>query len=139
MSRTAASRGYTGAHLHDVAVDPSDYRRVFTIGRSGLFRSDNRGDRWQGLNYPPVVEPEWNSVEIDPANPDKVIATDEAGGVIFLSQDAGRSFNVVFKHPEVDIDAPGDTLGGFSIIFDWLGVTGQEPNVDVVRQMGHNV
>jgi photosystem II stability/assembly factor-like uncharacterized protein len=46
-----ATKGYTGADLHSVAVDPLDARRVYTIGRSGPFRSDDGGATWVGLNY----------------------------------------------------------------------------------------
>jgi photosystem II stability/assembly factor-like uncharacterized protein len=45
-----ASRGYTGAVLSNVAVDPSDHRRVYAVGRSGPFRSDDGGRNWMGLS-----------------------------------------------------------------------------------------
>jgi photosystem II stability/assembly factor-like uncharacterized protein len=39
-----ASEGYTGAHLHDIAIDADHPAIVYTVGRSGPFRSYRGGE-----------------------------------------------------------------------------------------------
>jgi uncharacterized protein (TIGR03437 family) len=106
-----ASKGYTGADLHSVSVDPLDARRVYTIGRSGPFRSDDGGATWVGLNY---VAPnmlawfssygamsEWYAVAADPRNPGRVLFADEMSGALWLSTEAGLDWKVVFRDSDV--------------------------------------
>ena len=102
------SKGYTGAHLHDVAVDPDNPSTVYTIGRSGPYRSYNggAGAEWTGLCYAPAGFAEWCVVALNPANPREVIVTDEHQGVIERSTDAGDSWTEVFRHPLVDASNP---------------------------------
>ena len=47
---TIASQGYTGAYLHDIAVNPQDRDNIFVIGRTGPFRSYDQGNSWEGLD-----------------------------------------------------------------------------------------
>ena len=70
-----ASKGYTGAQVRGLAVDPSDGRRVIAAARSGLFESTNSGNDWKGLNHPPAISLDWPAVAIDPARPQHVIAS----------------------------------------------------------------
>jgi len=96
-----ASQGYTGAQLHDIAVAPNDPQHVYTIGRSGLFRSVDGGNSWEGLNYEPATFAEWYAVALDPQNPQNVLISDEHQGVMLRSGDGGRSWSIVFRHPQV--------------------------------------
>ena len=98
-----ASKGYTGAQLHRVAVDPRDPFRVITIGRSGIFASSDAGENWQGLNWDPATFPEWYTFALDPAEPSRMIAADEHQGVLLLSMDQGASWQIVFRHPKVNV------------------------------------
>jgi photosystem II stability/assembly factor-like uncharacterized protein len=66
---TDASRGYTGAQVRGLAVDPTQPGRVLAAARSGLFLSNDGGATWAGLGYPPVSMTEWNAVALDPADP----------------------------------------------------------------------
>lgn len=110
-----ASRGYTGAHLHDICVARNDPGIVYTIGRSGPFRSYSAGDTWTGISFPPAVAPEWYAVELNPDNPMDVLMSDEFGGTIFKSVDGGTSWQLVFKHPLVNDSStsPGEVRHGF--------------------------
>ena len=111
VSWVSASKGYTGADLHSVSVDPSDARRVYTIGRSGPFRSDDGGATWVGLNYLaanmsawfPIYGPtgEWYAVAADPRNPGRVLFADEMSGALWLSTEAGLNWRVVFRNSDV--------------------------------------
>lgn len=76
-----ASQGYTGAKMRQVAVDPRDPARVYAAGRTGIWRSDDGGTSWIGLNYPtagnsPTEEVSCfdpGSVAVDPAQPDHAL------------------------------------------------------------------
>lgn len=97
-----ASRGYTGAQLHDLAVYPTDPRRVYVIGRTGPFRSLDGGTNWEGLNFEPATFGEWYAVALDPQSPQNVLISDEHQGVLLLSTDGGLHWQIVFRHPQVD-------------------------------------
>jgi photosystem II stability/assembly factor-like uncharacterized protein len=95
-----ASKGYTGAQVRDVAVDPPAAGRVFAAARSGLFVSTDGGDDWVGLSTPPAAALEWYVVAIDPANPQHVLAANNWNGVILQSHDGGRAWRPVSQRPD---------------------------------------
>ncbi|MBI2874250.1 MAG: hypothetical protein HYY09_04130 [Firmicutes bacterium] len=99
---TVSSQGYTGAQLHSIVVDPREPGRVYTIGRSGIFRGIAGGESWEGLNYPPATYAEWYTLALDPAEPDHILAADEHQGVLLETKDGGRQWQEVFRHPEVN-------------------------------------
>jgi photosystem II stability/assembly factor-like uncharacterized protein len=112
-----SSKGYTGAHLHDIAVSPQNAAVVYTIGRSGPFRSLNKGDNWAGLTYGPVVFAEWNSVVLDPVDPQQVLISDEHNGAILRSTDGGFNWTLVFRHPLVYAGDPTNRHGFKAMAF----------------------
>lgn len=115
-----ASHGYTGADLHDIAIDPTDSRRVFTIGRSGPYRSDDGGATWIGLNYPTGAlgtMSEWYGVAVDPHDPRKVLFADEMSGTLWLSREAGLNWRVVFQQPDVVGNVYGKRHGFKALAF----------------------
>jgi len=89
---TVASKGYTGAQVRDIAVDPSEANRVFAAARSGIFVTTNGGEEWTGLNYPPAPSLEWYVVAIDPTDPQHVLAANNWDGFILESHDGGRKW-----------------------------------------------
>lgn len=101
-----ASKGYTGAKLHDIAIDAEWPADVYTIGRSGPFRSFDGGTDWTGLAYYPANCPEWYAVALNPSNPRELLISDEYGGVMLRSTDRGRTWTKVF-----DLDLSGCTQG----------------------------
>ena len=120
---TNASRGYTGVSQSDVAVDPTDYRRVYAMGRSGPFRSDDGGVNWQGLYYRPsnVTDwfpggwgfGEWNSVAVDPANPKRVLFSDERTGTLLLGPEYGLDWAISYHDGSVGV---ADDVQGFKAL-----------------------
>ncbi len=70
-----ASKGYTGAQVRDVAVDPNTPGRIFVAARSGIFNSINGGEDWIGLSLPPMQVLEWSAVAIDPGDNMHIIAS----------------------------------------------------------------
>ena len=79
---TVASRGYTGVQTRDIAVDPQAPGHVVDAARSGIFASFDGGDTWAGLNFPDQVVMGWNSVAIDPANPQHIVAGNNWNGLV---------------------------------------------------------
>jgi photosystem II stability/assembly factor-like uncharacterized protein len=94
-----ASKGYTGAKLTDIAVDPDSSGIVFVNGRSGPFRSVDGGANWTGISYSPASRPEWNAIAINPSDSREILISDELEGYIFKSTDRGRTWREVFDEP----------------------------------------
>ena len=90
-----ASQGYTGAGTRAIAVDPTNGRRVFAAGRSGVFMSPNGGAEWVGLNHPPVCTTEWYAIAVHPSNPQHLLAANNCQRAIVRSDDGGRSWHHV--------------------------------------------
>jgi hypothetical protein len=97
VSWQVASKGYTGAQLHRVAIDPRDVANVFVISRTGVFRSVDRGENWVGLNS------NWTSTEnysiaLHPGDPTTVLGSDEFTGKLFRSKDSGLTWQTVYQN-----------------------------------------
>jgi photosystem II stability/assembly factor-like uncharacterized protein len=90
-----ASKGYTGALMFDIDVHPNGNNTVYTAARSGVFRSMDGGDTWQGLTYPPAHLIESYSVAVHPTQPNIVLASQEEGGRLYRSATGGTSWDQV--------------------------------------------
>lgn len=96
---TDASKGYTGAKLTGIAINPVLPAMVYAVGRSGPFRSRDAGANWAGLAYSPAIYPEWYDVALNPSNPQEMLIADEHEGIILKSTDGGGTWRIVFDHP----------------------------------------
>jgi len=103
-----ASKGYTGAHLHSIAINPDQANLVYTIGRNGPFKSFDGGSNWSGLTFGLGGLTEGLAVALNPSNFQEVLFSDEFDGKIFKSIDGGGTWGTVFDHPE----AGGSCTGG---------------------------
>src|ERR1051325_11466938 len=93
-------RGYTGADVHKVAVDPQNRALLLANGRSGPFESVDAGINWRGLAFGEATGPaEWHSAAFDPTNGSVIYLSDEHLGFIFKSTDSGASWSTVFHQP----------------------------------------
>jgi len=97
-----ASTGYTGANIHNLAIDPTNGLSVYAVGRSGPFWSRDGGATWEGLTYPPATSPEWYTIRLCPSDSLTVLVSDEFGGLIYRSSDGGHPWSIVFDHPGVN-------------------------------------
>ena len=111
-----ASKGYTGAHLHDIDAFRNT---VATIGRSGPFRSYNRGDDWEGIVFSPANMAEWYAIALKPNNSGEIIIADEHQGVILKSTDSGNNWREVFRHPKVNAGEPDNRHGFKDIVYSF--------------------
>lgn len=91
-----ASRGYTGAQVRAIAVDPTQPARVIAAARSGLFASNDGGANWEGLSYPPVALIEWNAIAIDPADTKHLAAGTNQNSILANSLEHGFQWDRVF-------------------------------------------
>ena len=99
-----ASRGYTGAKLTSLAIDPENPAAVWAVGRSGPYRSYTAGASWTGLAYSPASFPEWFAVALNPDNSQEVLVADEHEGIILKSTNSGISWTKVFDHLSAGVD-----------------------------------
>jgi photosystem II stability/assembly factor-like uncharacterized protein len=107
---TVASKGYTGAQVRDIAVDPTAAGRAFAAARSGLFLSTDGGDDWVGLSYAPAASLEWYVVAVAPTDPQHVLAANNWNGVILQSHDGGWAWRPVSQRPD-------ETMSWRAIVF----------------------
>jgi photosystem II stability/assembly factor-like uncharacterized protein len=92
----AASTGYTGADLTDVAVDPSNAGKVYATGRSGPFKSASAGSTWAGMNPLNVQEiAEGARVAVDPSNSNNILMSSAHWGWTYRSTDGGTNWTLV--------------------------------------------
>jgi photosystem II stability/assembly factor-like uncharacterized protein len=99
----AASAGYTGAQVRDIAADPNAPGRVLAAARSGIFVSYDGGDEWIGLSFPPAVLLEWYAVAIDPTDPQHVLAATNHERYMFFSNDGGSTWERVEQSLDRDV------------------------------------
>lgn len=111
-----SSKGYTGADLFKVCIDPNNPDTVFTIGRSGPFRGVNGGFDWIGIQFNPVISAN-NAIALNPSKPKEIIVADEHNSYIYKSKDGGDSWKEVFKHPRVKNDNPNNRHGFADIVY----------------------
>ncbi len=109
------STGYTGADLHQVIVSKEDPADVYTIGRSGPFKSTNKGQKWEGLAYNNAYYPSWYDIVIHPENSNIILCSDEFNGTIIKSTDGGKIWKLVLD--EYFPESPGNRHGFKSIEF----------------------
>ena len=90
-----SSDGYTGELVNVVVATPGP---VYVGSRSGVFRSDNGGEDWIGLVYPPEgMQTKFNEVvalAIDPADFSHLLAVPADFGGVMHSTDGGQSWQM---------------------------------------------
>ena len=140
-----ASKGYTGAQVRDIAVDPAEPGRVFAAARSGMFLSADAGENWLGRSYPPASSLEWYVVAIDPTDSAHILAANNWGGVVLETHDFGFNWHQASEpagqHDELAGDhlcpvEPGHRLcGDGGVSFGWyvLRPDGRRRHLRVLR------
>ncbi len=110
------SKGYTGADIHSVAINPSNPLEVLANGRSGVFLSRNKGDDWNGISNGIAAFPEGFGVTFDPVDTSGVtiFSSDEHEGHVLRSLDRGSNWELVL---DLGTGAVGDRHGARKIRF----------------------
>lgn len=93
-----ASQGYTGGLVHHLEVTPDQSHIVFAGSRSGIYKSRNGGDIWEGLVYTPANMPakfnEIIGVAVDRANPNHILTMPNDFGTILVSNNGGIEWDI---------------------------------------------
>jgi photosystem II stability/assembly factor-like uncharacterized protein len=96
-------KGYTGAEIHKVVVDPHARSSILVTGRSGPFKSTDAGASWIGVYSTGALGySEWYGAAIHPTLSSVMLLSDEHTGTILMSTDAGNTWIRVFKQPSAD-------------------------------------
>jgi photosystem II stability/assembly factor-like uncharacterized protein len=88
-----ASKGYTGALMHQVVVTANDPAHIYASARSGIFSSSDGGQTWSGMSRGVARAMEGHAIAVDPQDPSHLIAViGDAGPVPKVSNDGGQSW-----------------------------------------------
>jgi len=112
-----SSKGYTGANIRDVAINPENSSAIYTIGRIGPFLSMNGGNSWGGISSEAVNGAEWYSIVINPTNSNEILISDEHNGTIYKSNNGGYEWQNVYKHPSANSSDPQNRYGFKAIVY----------------------
>lgn len=89
-----ASKGYTGALMHQIIVSPSNSSLVYASARSGIFSSSDGGENWLGMSHGVARAMEAYAIAVDPQDSSHLIAViGDAGPVPKISHDGGLTWN----------------------------------------------
>jgi photosystem II stability/assembly factor-like uncharacterized protein len=100
-----ASNGYCGAEVDGIGLYADDPRFIYTAGRTGIFKSSDFGESWEGCCYTSQGEEGIHSVDfseartiaVNPDNRNNIIISPGISGIA-RSTDGGRSWR--FKKTE---------------------------------------
>jgi photosystem II stability/assembly factor-like uncharacterized protein len=104
-----ASRGYSGADMRDIAVNPRNSDTVYTVGRSGPFKSVDGGFEWQGMAYGTGLNAQY-AVAVFPDSVAHILASQDGKMSIVKSTDTGRTWHTVMPDTQRNI-LPSDRHG----------------------------
>jgi len=100
-----SSKGYSGANVKGIAVDPESPENVYAACFSGPFRSHNGGADWEGMKYGEAeVSGHWYNVTVNPTMPTQLLMSENNQGYILRSDNMGVDWEIAFKHPNVDAE-----------------------------------
>ncbi len=92
----SANKGYTGAHVLDIAADSQDSSRIYaTASNCGVFRSDDAGQSYQGILSADARFGVPRVVALDPAGSGTVYTSDGGRNAFFRSCDLGRTWEAI--------------------------------------------
>jgi photosystem II stability/assembly factor-like uncharacterized protein len=113
-----ASKGYSGARISDVSIDPGSPEIVYTVGFNGQFKSLNGGIDWIGIKYGAAHKAgSWHCLTVNPNKPNELLMSDETLGYIMKSENYGLNWEVVFKHQETDPNSNDNKHGFKEIVY----------------------
>ena len=119
-----ASKGYTGAELTGISIAPNSPDLVYTIGRSGQFKSLDFGANWEGLAIEPARQPEWWTVAVHPLNGQEVLISDQLADIIFKSTNGGATWQPILEGLDYDELSDGRSEG-----FKAIAYSSSNPNI----------
>ncbi|MFN8768683.1 MAG: hypothetical protein ACK5XH_10695, partial [Lysobacteraceae bacterium] len=114
-----------GYYFAEVAVDPSDAERVYTMGVPLIVSSDG-GKTWEGYTNHPSVHVDHHSLWIDPNHPQRLLLGNDGG--LDVSHDRGVTWRKLDAQPVgqfytiyADMAEPYNVYGGLQDNGSWRG------------------
>lgn len=102
----AASKGYTGCEIADMATAWDDPLKVWTVARSSIFMTDDGGCNWHGrgamhmgFNDVPLGRIEMRAMALHPSNSNIVLSSSVQ---LYKTMDGGETWKTVFTPPVDD-------------------------------------
>lgn len=96
-----ASRGYTGAEIRSVSVNPQNPEIIYSVSRPGIFKSISGGDNWFGISkIPDLGGSEYNQILVNPHCPTEIWITLDELPRLYKSTDSGVSWQEVHRMNE---------------------------------------
>ena len=92
-----ASKGYSGALVRQVVIAPGETGWVYAGARSGVFRSQDGGENWQGTanssdDLPATTMVETTALAVHPEKPSWILTSAGDLPITILSKDGGESW-----------------------------------------------
>jgi photosystem II stability/assembly factor-like uncharacterized protein len=95
-----SSDGYSGADIRAVNIDPFDTDRIFVAGRSGPFRSEDRGGHWTGIANGLGIQANY-TMTFFPNSRTNLLASGDDHFTIVESKDSGKTWVQIFPNSGV--------------------------------------
>jgi photosystem II stability/assembly factor-like uncharacterized protein len=97
-----SSSGYSGADIRAVNIDPLDSDRIFVAGRSGPFRSEDRGGHWTGIAKGLGIQANYTMIFF-PDSRSNLLASGDDHFTIVESKDSGDTWVQIFPSPGLNL------------------------------------
>ncbi|MFT6753524.1 MAG: photosystem II stability/assembly factor-like uncharacterized protein [Candidatus Azotimanducaceae bacterium] len=93
------NRGMTGSNVRNIALNNSDNSLVYAAAQSGIFKTLNYGNDWDGIsNGDAISVSETSSVAIKPDDEQVIIFGADYTATLYRSTDAGITVTKVHQH-----------------------------------------
>ncbi|MEN8230341.1 MAG: T9SS type A sorting domain-containing protein [Bacteroidota bacterium] len=92
-----SSNGYTGADIRDIHVNPSDPSYLYAVGRTGVFKTVNGGEKWFGITNG-VATPEFLRISVADRNFNTAYGLIDGDLSILKTVDGGQNWSIVYIH-----------------------------------------
>ena len=117
--------GYTGATILKIATDPQNPLAYLNVGRSGPYKSTDKGTSYSGLYFGQATGiAEWYSAAIHPTNSNTLFISDEHEGNILKSTNGGNDWTIQFNHPTAEANNFNKRHGAKEIV-----ISKSDPNI----------
>ena len=92
-----SSKGYTGAQIYDISLSNDAPSKVYTSGRSGVFKETNWTNSTSLVNRMSGAG-EWSSIIVNPYDSKEILCSSRHWGMIFKSSNFGKNWKMVTKY-----------------------------------------
>ena len=102
----AMNEGLGNLYIRDLAIDPSDPSRIYVASGEGIFRSEDGGRHWAGINQG-LLRGDMNEIWISSLNSELLLAQGPIGRV-YRTDDRGNQWRLLYV-PRIDYGSNWET------------------------------